>query len=99
LPQFVKDEFDDFLECGILARGFLRLRCGLGRRPQRALALQSAGRRVPLQRRSRADRHRVTSHALRIWLIRPRSRPEAGKRPIGTVGPLAEGRLRGDVTH
>jgi hypothetical protein len=28
LPQFVKDEFDSFLECGILAHGFLRLRCG-----------------------------------------------------------------------
>lgn len=28
LPQFVKDEFDTFLECGILAHGFLRLRCG-----------------------------------------------------------------------
>ncbi len=27
LPQFVKDEFDAFLECGILAHGFLRLRC------------------------------------------------------------------------
>jgi len=27
LPQFVKDEFDAFLECGILAQGFLRLRC------------------------------------------------------------------------
>ena len=27
LPQFVKDEFDPYLECGILARGFLRLRC------------------------------------------------------------------------
>jgi hypothetical protein len=25
---FVKDEFDAFLECGILAHGFLRLRCG-----------------------------------------------------------------------
>ena len=24
LPQFVKDEFDAFLECGILAHGFLR---------------------------------------------------------------------------
>ena len=24
LPQFVKDEFDAFLECGILAKGFLR---------------------------------------------------------------------------
>ena len=28
LPQFVKDDFDAFLECGILAHGFLRLRCG-----------------------------------------------------------------------
>jgi Transposase zinc-binding domain len=28
LPKFVKDEFDAFLECGILAHGFLRLRCG-----------------------------------------------------------------------
>ncbi len=28
LAQFVKDEFDAFLECGILAQGFLRLRCG-----------------------------------------------------------------------
>ena len=28
LPQFIRDEFDRFLECGILARGFLRLRCG-----------------------------------------------------------------------
>ena len=27
LPQFVQDEFDKFLECGILAHGFLRLRC------------------------------------------------------------------------
>jgi hypothetical protein len=24
LPQFVKDEFDAFLECGMLADGFLR---------------------------------------------------------------------------
>ena len=28
LPQFVKEEFDAFLECGILAHGFLRLHCG-----------------------------------------------------------------------
>lgn len=27
LPQFVKDAFDAFLECGILAHGFVRLRC------------------------------------------------------------------------
>src|SRR3954454_7983226 len=28
LPELIKDEFDAFLECGILAHGFLRLRCG-----------------------------------------------------------------------
>ena len=28
LPPFVKDGFDAFLDCGILAHGFLRLRCG-----------------------------------------------------------------------
>ena len=27
-PTFVKNEFEAFLECGILAHGFLRLRCG-----------------------------------------------------------------------
>jgi len=28
LPRFVKDELDALLECGILAQGFLGLRCG-----------------------------------------------------------------------
>jgi len=28
LPRFIGDEFDAFLECGILAHGFQRLRCG-----------------------------------------------------------------------
>ena len=27
LPQFVKDEFDAYLDCGVLANGFLRLTC------------------------------------------------------------------------
>ena len=27
LPRFVKDEFDAYLDCGILAHGFLRLTC------------------------------------------------------------------------
>jgi hypothetical protein len=27
LPQFVKDEFEAYLQCGILAHGFLRVRC------------------------------------------------------------------------
>jgi hypothetical protein len=28
LPRLVRDEFEAFLECGNLAHGFLRLRCG-----------------------------------------------------------------------
>lgn len=28
LPRVIKDEFDGFLQWGILAHGFLRLRCG-----------------------------------------------------------------------
>jgi hypothetical protein len=28
LPRFIRDEFDAFLECGILAHDLLRLRCG-----------------------------------------------------------------------
>jgi len=28
LPDFVEQEFRDFLTCGILARGFARVRCG-----------------------------------------------------------------------
>ncbi len=28
LSDFVQEEFDAFLECGVLAHGFLRLRCG-----------------------------------------------------------------------
>ena len=34
LPEFVEEEFDAFLDCGILARGFLRLRCADCARPK-----------------------------------------------------------------
>jgi len=58
LPQFVKDEFDAFLECGILAHGFLRLDCAERRghadpeiwvcgQSQYSPALPGAGRCVP----------------------------------------------------
>ena len=30
LPDFVEQEFRDFLTCGILAHGFARVRCGTG---------------------------------------------------------------------
>jgi Putative transposase len=36
LPRFIKDEFDAFLECGILAHGFLRLRWGEHQRQELA---------------------------------------------------------------
>ena len=45
LPQFVKDEFHAFLECGILAQGFLRSRTTCwgrpGSRPTRPTAVPS----------------------------------------------------------
>ena len=37
LPRFVCDAFDAFLECGILAHGFLRLRCDWNRIHNQAL--------------------------------------------------------------
>ena len=44
LPQFVKDEFDAFLECGILAHGFLRLRCaGCGQEKRVAFSCKRRG--------------------------------------------------------
>jgi hypothetical protein len=43
LSRFIKDEFDAFLECGILAPGFLRLRCGeCGQRQAAGVQLQAA---------------------------------------------------------
>ena len=45
LAQFVKDESDVFLECGILAHGFLRLRCGDCGHDR--LVRSSLGARVP----------------------------------------------------
>jgi len=44
LPQFVKDEFDAFLECGIPAHGFLRLRCaGCGHEKAMAFSCMRRG--------------------------------------------------------
>ena len=42
LSQLVKDEFDAFLECGILGHGFLRLRCGDGGHDKRVAASGAA---------------------------------------------------------
>lgn len=44
LPRFVKDEFDAFLECGMLAHGFLRLRCaGCGHEKRVAFSCKRRG--------------------------------------------------------
>ena len=56
LPQFVKDEFDAFLECGILAHGFLRLRRQRRRFGRSPRAQAVAGRGVYLPYRLRPTR-------------------------------------------
>ncbi|HRH88296.1 MAG TPA: hypothetical protein PLO41_15725 [Rubrivivax sp.] len=69
LPRFIKDEFDAFLECGILADGFLRLQCGdCGRDKLLAFSLPSgAGSarhavRGPDARQLRARGRRAALH-------------------------------------
>ena len=54
LPQLVKDEFEAFLECGILAHGFLRVRCAeCGHEKLVApLTFDSATRSVSAQRQA-----------------------------------------------
>jgi len=48
LPRFIKDEIDAFLQCGILAHGFLRLRCGdCGHDKLLAFSLPSAAGSAP----------------------------------------------------
>jgi hypothetical protein len=44
LPRYVKDEFDSFLSCGMLAHGFLRLHCG-GCKQDQLLAFSCKQRR------------------------------------------------------
>jgi hypothetical protein len=52
LPEFVKDEFEAYLECGILAHGFLRVRCaGCAHEKLVAFFLQAA-RFLPVVRRA-----------------------------------------------
>ena len=61
LPQFVKAEFDAFLECGILAHGFLRLRCGdCGHDKLLAFSCKRRGF-CPFVRRPAHDADRVAS--------------------------------------
>ena len=54
LPRFVKDSFDAYLECGILAHGFLRLRFRptLAGRPRGRLNFQCATQAQGVQARA-----------------------------------------------
>jgi len=59
LPQFVKDEFEAYLECGILALGFLRVRCAQCAREKLVAfwsTAQTIGAAAWLARRSRRPR-------------------------------------------
>jgi hypothetical protein len=77
LPGFVKDEFDAFLECGILAYGFLRLRCGeCGH--DKLLAQQPQAPRVLSLMRCAAQVAEGSAPG------RPRHPPRAGA-PVGAV--------------
>jgi hypothetical protein len=58
LPQFVKDEFDAFLECGILAHGFLRVRCAECGHEKLVAFFVQAARHMPFVRGGGAWRKR-----------------------------------------
>ena len=79
LPSFIKDEFDAFLECGILAHGFLRLRCGEGVAAVLNNALQkcAALNLKLIVAVGHSDRREAGSDAARVALSLPRA--EAAK--------------------
>ncbi len=54
LPTFVTDEFDAFLACGILAHGFVRLRCD-GCKDEKLEAVSCPLRRLPSGRNAEAS--------------------------------------------
>jgi len=76
LPQFVKDEFDAFLECGILAHGFLRLRCGdcghdklVAFRCKRRSFCPSCGARRMAQTAAHLVDHVIPRVPVRQWVL------------------------------
>lgn len=72
LPRFIKDEFDAFRECGILAHGFLRLRCGgCGRDKLLAFSCKSCGfcRSCGARRRSQTAAQLI-DHVIPYVLVR-----------------------------
>ena len=52
LPEFIKAEFEAYLECGILAHGFLRLRCA-GCAHEKLVAFSCPPRGLPAGRKRR----------------------------------------------
>jgi len=76
LLQFVKDEFDAFLECGVLALGFLRLRCGdcghdklLANSRKRRGFCQSCGARRMAQTAADLVDHVIPHVPVRQWVL------------------------------
>ncbi|MDP3769179.1 MAG: transposase zinc-binding domain-containing protein, partial [Dehalococcoidia bacterium] len=75
LPQFVEQEFREFLTCGVLAHGFARLRCD-SCALERLVPFSCKGRLLPELRGPAHDRARRA----------PRGR-RAAPRPRAAVGP------------
>ncbi|MCC7100947.1 MAG: transposase [Rubrivivax sp.] len=76
LPRFIKDEFDAFLECGILAHGFLWLRCGecghdklLANSRKRRGLCPSCGARRMSQTAARLVGHVIPHVPVRQWVL------------------------------
>jgi hypothetical protein len=76
LPRFIKDEFDEFLECGILAHGLLKLRRG-GCGHDKLLAFSckrrgfcpSCGARRMSQRAAHLVDHVIPHVPVRQWVL------------------------------
>ena len=96
LPQFVKDEFDTFLECGILAHGFLRLRCAdcghdklVAFSCKRRWFCRSCGARRMSQSAAHLVDHFIPRVPVRLWVLsQPIPLPPAagGTTGAGDVG-------------
>ena len=89
LRPFIKDEFDAFLRCGILAHGFLRLRCG-ERGHDKLLAFSCKNSESGQKARPDAN---LCGCAVGGTCIQSRAR--AGKKPRLT--PMNDARLQGEA--
>jgi hypothetical protein len=109
LPRFVKDEFDAFLECGILAHGFLRLRCGeCGRDTLLAFSCKRrgfcplCGARCMSQTAAHRVDHVIPQVPVRQWVLSPPiplrlllvAQPELITPVLGVVQRVLERHLR-----